>query len=234
MNAFTVKRRQQEWDYRLKTYVEIICTLTFYTAVSGVLFLNPLVNSETMLAFQTHQITVTVNWIQYAPANSLLVLLLCSWQCVSSHQCSLDCEYNTGTNGSLAQSILQYLCYASNSMAMPLRATTLHVTFREQENIERARGDVTELMCICCIGSEVELSLASCTHDESIDDKHYIQPVRKYPWLIPNHVEVVTKNVTPYPVNVFVTFQGCFSVARNAEVRKLVNVCEKTKLINAS
>jgi len=59
-------------------------------------------------------------------------------------------------------------------MAMPLRATTLHVTFREQENIERARGDVTELMCICCIGSEVELSLASCTHDESIDDKHYI------------------------------------------------------------
>ena len=159
MNAFTVKRRQQEWDYRLKTYVEIIiCTLIFYTAVSGVLFLNPLVNSETMLAFQTHQTTVTVNWIQYAPANSLLVLLLCSWQCVSSHQCSLDCECNTGANGSFAQSILQYLCYASNSMAMPLRAATLHVTFREQENIERARGDVTELMCICCIGSEVELS----------------------------------------------------------------------------
>jgi len=196
-----------------------------------------------MRAFQTYQTTVKVNWIQYVPANSLLVLLLCSWQCISLHQCSLccslhqlslHCECNTGTNGSLAQSILQYLCYASNSMAMPLRVKTLHVTFREQENIERARGDVTELMCICCIGSEVELSLASCKHDESIDDKHCIQPVRKYRWLIRNHVEVVTKNVTPYPVKVFVTFQGCFSVARNAVVWKLVNACKKTKLINAS
>jgi len=244
MNASTVKRRQQEWDCCLKTYVEIIiCTLIFYTAVSGVLFLNPLINSETMRAFQTDQTTVKVNWIQYAPANSLLVLLLCSWQCISSHQCSLcyslhqlslGCECNTGTNGSLAQSILQHLCYASNGMTMQLRVTTLHVTFREQENVERARGDVTELMCICCIGSETEFSLASCKHGESIDDKHYIQPVRKYRWLIPNHVEVVTKNVTPYPDNIFVTFQGCFSVARNAAVWKLVKVCKKTKLINAS
>ena len=165
-----------------------------------------------MRAFQTDQTTVKVNWIQYAPANSLLVLLLCPWQCISLHQCSLcysldelslDCECNTGTNCSLAQSILQYLCYASNGMTMQLRVTTLRVTFREQENTETARGDVTELMCICCIGNEVELSLASCKHDESIDDKHYIQPVRKCRWLIPNHVRSCDEKRNTIPSQCF-------------------------------
>jgi len=60
---------------------------------------------------------------------------------------------------------------------MQLGVIISHVTtIWKPEKIETARTEVTEFSCICCIGSEAELSGVSCKRDGSIDGNHNIHP----------------------------------------------------------